>query len=111
MILPRYGPLAPKSFGNVRLLSDSLIAHSHFKVRAPIHFKKKYFIVTEPRSKAIVMTRSSAARHGFGGYSLSALRLKSNLAASFAIGSLSLCLIVTLTVLSIRVAAAVPLPL
>lgn len=37
-------------------------------------------------------------------------RLTDAVAASLAIGSLSLCLIVTLTVLSIRVAMAMPLP-
>jgi hypothetical protein len=37
-------------------------------------------------------------------------RLTDAVAASLAIGSLSLCLIVTLTVLSIRVAMAMPIP-
>ncbi len=37
-------------------------------------------------------------------------RLTDAVAASLAIGSLSLCLIVTLTVLSIKVATAMPLP-
>jgi hypothetical protein len=37
-------------------------------------------------------------------------RLTDAVAASLAIGSLSLCLIVTLTVLSIRVAVAMPIP-
>jgi hypothetical protein len=37
-------------------------------------------------------------------------RLTDAVAASLAIGSLSLCLIVTLTVLSIRVATAMPIP-
>jgi hypothetical protein len=37
-------------------------------------------------------------------------RLTDAVAASLAIGALSLCLIVTLTVLSIKVAMAMPLP-
>jgi hypothetical protein len=37
-------------------------------------------------------------------------RLTDAVAASLAIGSLSLCLIVTLTVLSIKVAIAMPIP-
>jgi hypothetical protein len=37
-------------------------------------------------------------------------RLTDAVAASLAIGSLSLCLIVTLTVLSIKVAMAMPIP-
>jgi hypothetical protein len=61
--------------------------------------------------KTVIMTRPSAARHGFGGYPVAVLRMTSHFAASFAIGSLSLSLIVALTVLSIRVVAAVALPL
>jgi hypothetical protein len=38
-------------------------------------------------------------------------RLTNAVAASLAVGCLSLCLIVTLTVLTIRVSAAMPLPL
>jgi hypothetical protein len=37
-------------------------------------------------------------------------RLASAIAASLAIGTLSLCLVVTLTVLSIRVTIAMPIP-
>jgi hypothetical protein len=37
-------------------------------------------------------------------------RLNDAVAASLAIGSLSLCLVVTLTVLSIKVAMAMPIP-
>jgi len=37
-------------------------------------------------------------------------RLTNAIAASLAIGTLSLCLVVSLTVLSIRVAMAVPVP-
>jgi hypothetical protein len=37
-------------------------------------------------------------------------RLTDAVAASLALGSLSLCLIVTLTVLSIKVATAMPIP-
>lgn len=56
------------------------------------------------------MTRSTGAGHGFGDRAaLAASRLKNTIAASLAIGSLSLCLIVTLTVLSIRMVAAMPM--
>lgn len=56
------------------------------------------------------MTRSPGAGHGFGDRAaLAAFRLKNTIAASLAIGSLSLCLIVTLTVLSIRMVAAMPM--
>lgn len=57
------------------------------------------------------MPRSLGAGHGFASRAvLAAPRLKNAVAASLAIGSLSLCLIVTLTVLSIRIATAMPLP-
>jgi hypothetical protein len=49
---------------------------------------------------------------GFGGRSapVASSRLTDAVAASLAIGSLSLCLIVTLTVLSIKVSMAMPIP-
>jgi hypothetical protein len=55
------------------------------------------------------MIRSPGAA-GFSGHaaSVASPRLIDAVAASLAIGSLSLCLIVSLTVLSIRVAAAIP---
>jgi len=57
------------------------------------------------------MIRPSAAA-GFGGRSapVASSRLTDAVAASLAIGSLSLCLIVTLTVLSIKVSMAMPIP-
>jgi hypothetical protein len=57
------------------------------------------------------MIRSSGAA-GFSTRSTPAAssRLIDAVAASLAIGSLSLCLIVTLTVLSIKVSMAMPLP-
>jgi hypothetical protein len=58
------------------------------------------------------MIRSPGAGHGFGDRAaLAASRLSNTIAASLAIGSLSLCLIVTVTVLSIRMVAAMPLPM
>ena len=58
------------------------------------------------------MSRSPRAA-GFDGPALpvASSRLTSAVAASLAIGSLSLCLIVALTLLSIRVSMATPLPL
>jgi hypothetical protein len=58
------------------------------------------------------MTRSLRAA-GFDGPEapVASSRLIHAVAASLAIGSLSLCLIVALTVLSIRVSMAMPLPL
>jgi hypothetical protein len=49
---------------------------------------------------------------GFSGRSapVASSRLIDAVAASLAIGSLSLCLIVTLTVLSIKVSMAMPIP-
>jgi hypothetical protein len=49
---------------------------------------------------------------GFNGHSapVASSRLNGAVAASLAIGALSLCLIVTLTVLSIKVSMAMPLP-
>ena len=57
------------------------------------------------------MIRSPGA-WGFSGRSapVASSRLTDAVAAALAIGSLSLCLIVTLTVLSIRVATAMPIP-
>ena len=57
------------------------------------------------------MTRSHGAA-GFNGRSapVASSRLNDAVAATLAIGSLSLCLIVTLTVLSIKVTMAMPIP-
>jgi hypothetical protein len=57
------------------------------------------------------MTRSSGAA-GFDGPSapVASSRLADAVAASLALGSLSLCLIVTLTVLSTKVSMAMPIP-
>ena len=57
------------------------------------------------------MIRSPRAA-GFNGHSapVALSRLKDAVATTLAIGSLSLCLIVALTVLSIKVAMAMPLP-
>ena len=57
------------------------------------------------------MIRSPGAT-GFNGRSapVASSRLTDAVAASLAIGSLSLCLIVTLTVLSIKVSIAMPIP-
>jgi hypothetical protein len=57
------------------------------------------------------MTRSPGAA-GFNGRSapVTSSRLTDAVAATLAIGALSLCLIVTLTVLSIKVCMAMPIP-
>ncbi|MEA2914926.1 MAG: hypothetical protein QOJ15_7007 [Bradyrhizobium sp.] len=57
------------------------------------------------------MIRSPGA-WGFNGRSapVASSRLTDAVAATLAIGSLSLCLIVTLTVLSIKVSMAMPIP-
>ncbi|HEV3500873.1 MAG TPA: hypothetical protein VGZ92_11150 [Bradyrhizobium sp.] len=57
------------------------------------------------------MIRSPGAA-GFSGRSapVASSRLTHAVAASLAIGALSLCLIVTLTVLSIKIAVAMPIP-
>ena len=57
------------------------------------------------------MTRPSGA-WGFNGRTapVASSRLNDAVAATLAIGALSLCLVVTLTVLSIRVAMAMPIP-
>lgn len=58
------------------------------------------------------MIRSSRAGSGFDTLPapVASSRLTDAVAASLAIGSLSLCLIVTLTVLSIKVTMAMPIP-
>ena len=57
------------------------------------------------------MIRSFRAA-GFDGHAapVASSRLTNAVAASLAIGGLSLCLIVTITVLSIKVSMAMPLP-
>jgi hypothetical protein len=57
------------------------------------------------------MIRSPGAA-GFGGRAapVASSRLTHAVAASLAIGALSLCLIVSLTVLSIKVSMAMPIP-
>jgi hypothetical protein len=57
------------------------------------------------------MIRSPGAA-GFNGRSapVASSRLTDTVAATLAIGALSLCLIVTLTVLSIKVSMATPIP-
>jgi hypothetical protein len=57
------------------------------------------------------MIRSSGA-WGFNGRTapVASSRLHDAVAATLAIGALSLCLVVTLTVLSIKVAMAMPIP-
>jgi len=57
------------------------------------------------------MKRSPGAA-GFDarGAPVASTQLMDAIAATLAIGSLSLCLVVTLTVLSIKVAMAIPLP-
>ena len=57
------------------------------------------------------MMRSSGAA-GFGGRAASVVssRLTHAVAGSLAVGALSLCLIVTLTVLSTKIAMAMPIP-
>ena len=57
------------------------------------------------------MIRSSGA-WGFNGRTapVASSRLNDAVAATLAIGALSLCVVVTLTVLSIKVATAMPIP-
>ena len=57
------------------------------------------------------MKRSSGA-WGFNGRSapVASSRLNDAVAATLAIGALSVCLIVTLTVLSVKVSMAMPIP-
>jgi hypothetical protein len=54
----------------------------------------------------------SPGRAGFDGRSapVASSRLTDTVAASLAIGTLSLCLVVALTVLSIKITMAMPLP-
>jgi len=56
------------------------------------------------------MSRSHGAAAGFGSRAATTFRLRTAIAASIAIGAISLCLIVAVTVLSIKVVAAMPLP-
>jgi hypothetical protein len=58
------------------------------------------------------MIRSPGAGQGFAHRSapVASPRLNHAVAASLAVGALSLCLIVALTVLSIKVSMAMPLP-
>jgi hypothetical protein len=68
--------------------------------------------VIRPRLEGFpAMTRSPGAA-GFNGRAapVASSRLIDAVAASLAIGSLSLCLIVALTVLSIKVSMAMPIP-
>jgi hypothetical protein len=68
--------------------------------------------VIRPRIEGFrTMIRSPGAA-GFQGRSapVASSRLRNAVAASLAIGSLSLCVIVTLTVLSIKVSMAMPIP-
>ena len=57
------------------------------------------------------MIRSLAAAHGFGSRTArtASSRLTGAVAASLALGSLSLCLVVAIAALSIRVASATPI--
>ena len=69
--------------------------------------------VIRPRFEGFpAMTRSPGAA-GFNGRSapVASSRLIDAVAASLAIGSLSLCLIVALTVFSIKVSMAMPVPI
>ena len=58
------------------------------------------------------MIRSPGASgfNSLGGAPVASSRLTNAVAATLAIGGLSLCLMVTLTVLSIKVAMAMPIP-
>lgn len=56
------------------------------------------------------MSRSHALAAGFGSRAVRIFRIRSAVAASLAIGSLALCLMVAVTILSIKVVAAMPLP-
>jgi hypothetical protein len=68
--------------------------------------------VIRPALKDISAMKRSPGAAGFNGRSapVASSRLTDAVAASLAIGALSLCLIVTLTVLSIKVSMAMPLP-
>lgn len=54
------------------------------------------------------MTRSPISGFGLRSVRVASNRLSNAIAASLAVASLSLCLIVTITVLSIKVVAAMP---
>jgi hypothetical protein len=57
------------------------------------------------------MTRSSGPAGFFNpGVAVASIRLREAVAASLAIASLSLCLMVTLTVLSSKLGAGLPIP-
>jgi hypothetical protein len=56
------------------------------------------------------MTRSGAAGFTSPAVAVASPRLRDAVAASLAIASLSLCLIVTITVLSSKLGAAMPIP-
>jgi hypothetical protein len=68
--------------------------------------------VIRPRFKDFPAMIRSPRAAGFDGHAapVASSRLTNAVAASLAIGSLSLCLIVALTVLSIKVSMAMPLP-
>jgi hypothetical protein len=68
--------------------------------------------VIRPALKDLSAMKRSPGAAGFNGRSapVASSRLTDAVAASLAIGALSLCLIVTLTVLSIKVSMAMPLP-
>jgi len=68
--------------------------------------------VIRPRNEGFRPMIRSPGGAGFDGSSapVASSRLTDTVAASLAIGALSLCLIVTLTVLSIKVTMAMPLP-
>jgi hypothetical protein len=68
--------------------------------------------VIRPALKELSAMKRSPGAAGFNGRSApeASSRLTHAVAASLAIGALSLCLIVTLTMLSIKVSMAMPLP-
>jgi hypothetical protein len=68
--------------------------------------------VIRPRIEGICAMKRSSGALGFSGRPapVASSRLWNAVAATLAIGSLSLCLVVTLTVLSIKVSMAMPLP-
>jgi hypothetical protein len=74
--------------------------------------KKRVPQVIRQRFKDFPAMIRSPRAAGFDGHAapVASSRLTNAVAASLAIGSLSLCLIVALTVLSIKVSMAMPLP-
>jgi hypothetical protein len=74
--------------------------------------EKRILRVIRPRFKDFPAMIRSPRAAGFDGPAapVASSRLTNAVAASLAIGSLSLCLIVALTVLSIKVSMAMPLP-